>query len=400
MLGLVLEGGGTKGSYQIGVYEALLDEGIEIDGIAGTSIGALNGALLLQGDYMKAKYLWENLDFSMVVKADESEIKRLENLKVGLKDMSFLGIKIKDIIKDRGFDITPLKEMLNEYIDEEKIRNSGKDLGIVTVNVSNMESVEIFIEEIPEGDLKKYLLASSYLPIFKSEKMDGSFYLDGAFHDNLPFSMLKGKGYNKFILVRIFGTGLVKKIDMPEEDYIIIQPSEDLGSFFEFDPVRSRYNMKLGYYDALKQLRDLKGDKYYLESIYEEDYYFYFFADISYEDVMQIGKILNIYNKNKNRLLFEEIIPKLALYLDLGNSYNYEDVFIKILEIRAENLKIERFQIYELEEFIKLVSEKIIDHRLDSNGIIEKIKEKVELIPILNKEDTVLRISNIIFKKE
>lgn len=397
MLGLVLEGGGTKGSYQIGVYEALLDEGVKIDGIAGTSIGALNGALMVQGDYKKAKKLWENLDYSMVINASPEEIKRAENLKLGLKDMSFIGSKIKDVIKDRGLDITPLKEMLNEFIDEEKIRASEKDFGIVTVNVSNMESVEIFIEDILDGELKKYLLASSYLPIFKSEKMDGSFYLDGGFYDNLPFNMLKKKGYKKFILVRIFGTGMVRKIDMSKEDYIIIQPRENLGSFFEFDSDRSKYNMKLGYYDTLKVLRTLKGEKYYLNCQFNDDYYFDYFARLSDEDVERISKILNLKNKNKKRTIFEEIIPKLALYLNLDSDYNYEDVFINMMEIKGEKLEIERFQVYDVDEFM----EKIIRERIqcinDNLGIMEKIKDKVEFIPILNKEDILLKISNIIF---
>lgn len=397
MLGLVLEGGGTKGSYQIGVYEALLDEGVKIDGIAGTSIGALNGALMVQGDYKKAKKLWENLDYSMVINASPEEIKRAENLKLGLKDMSFIGSKIKDVIKDRGLDITPLKEMLNEFIDEEKIRASEKDFGIVTVNVSNMESVEIFIEDILDGELKKYLLASSYLPIFKSEKMDGSFYLDGGFYDNLPFNMLKEKGYKKFILVRIFGTGMVRKIDMAKEDYIIIQPRENLGSFFEFDSDRSKYNMKLGYYDTLKVLRTLKGEKYYLNCQFNDDYYFDYFAKLSDEDVDRISKILNLKNKNKKRTIFEEIIPKLALYLNLDSDYNYEDVFINMMEIKGEKLEIERFQVYDVDEFM----EKIIRERIqcinDNLGIMEKIKDKVEFIPILNKEDILLKISNIIF---
>ncbi len=45
MYGLVLEGGGAKGAYHIGAYKAILEEGIEIGGVAGTSVGALNGGL-------------------------------------------------------------------------------------------------------------------------------------------------------------------------------------------------------------------------------------------------------------------------------------------------------------------------------------------------------------------
>lgn len=47
--GLVLEGGGAKGAYQIGVWKALMEYGIKIKAIAGVSVGALNGALFLHG---------------------------------------------------------------------------------------------------------------------------------------------------------------------------------------------------------------------------------------------------------------------------------------------------------------------------------------------------------------
>ena len=44
--GLVLEGGGARGAYQIGAWMALRQAGIRIKGIAGASVGALNGALI------------------------------------------------------------------------------------------------------------------------------------------------------------------------------------------------------------------------------------------------------------------------------------------------------------------------------------------------------------------
>lgn len=51
MLGLVLEGGGARGAFQIGAFQALNEKGFRFDGIVGTSIGAINGALLAQGDF-------------------------------------------------------------------------------------------------------------------------------------------------------------------------------------------------------------------------------------------------------------------------------------------------------------------------------------------------------------
>ena len=49
--GLVLEGGGAKGAYQIGAWKALKEAGIRIKGIAGTSVGALNGALIAMDEF-------------------------------------------------------------------------------------------------------------------------------------------------------------------------------------------------------------------------------------------------------------------------------------------------------------------------------------------------------------
>ena len=51
MVGLILEGGGSRGSYQVGAYKALIEIGIDIQGVAGTSIGAINGAFIVQSDY-------------------------------------------------------------------------------------------------------------------------------------------------------------------------------------------------------------------------------------------------------------------------------------------------------------------------------------------------------------
>lgn len=68
MRAIVLGGGGTKGSYEIGVWKALLELGISYDIVTGTSIGAINGALMVMGDYKRAVSLWQKLDFHDVIR--------------------------------------------------------------------------------------------------------------------------------------------------------------------------------------------------------------------------------------------------------------------------------------------------------------------------------------------
>ena len=62
--GIVLEGGGAKGAYQVGAWKALKEAGIRIKGVAGTSVGALNGALICMDDFSKAERIWENISYS------------------------------------------------------------------------------------------------------------------------------------------------------------------------------------------------------------------------------------------------------------------------------------------------------------------------------------------------
>src|SRR3990167_7073531 len=67
---LVLSGGGGKGAYQIGCWAALRDVGIsKFTVISGTSVGALNGALIAANDFDLARQIWENLDEGKVIRA-------------------------------------------------------------------------------------------------------------------------------------------------------------------------------------------------------------------------------------------------------------------------------------------------------------------------------------------
>ena len=63
MRGLALEGGGAKGAYHLGALKALYEAGYAFDGVVGTSIGALNGAIIVQdgGSLETLQKLWDNV---------------------------------------------------------------------------------------------------------------------------------------------------------------------------------------------------------------------------------------------------------------------------------------------------------------------------------------------------
>ena len=74
--GIVLEGGGARGAYQIGAWKALKEAGIAIGGISGASVGALNGALMCMDDLDRACHIWENLTYSKVMNVSDALIEK------------------------------------------------------------------------------------------------------------------------------------------------------------------------------------------------------------------------------------------------------------------------------------------------------------------------------------
>lgn len=359
MYGLVLEGGGAKGAYHIGAYKALIEEGIQISGIAGTSVGALNGAILAQGDYEKAYEMWENMSYSTVINASDEEIDRLKSGKVSKEDISLMAAKIKGVITEGGLDISPLRDLVMEVVDEEKIRASGMDFGIVTVSLTDLKPVEIYIEDIPDGELAQYLLASAYFPAFKREKIGGKRYVDGGIYNNLPVNLLVDKGYKDLILIRTHGVGYVKKVDLTGLNAITISPNEELCRTLDFEMDSARYNLELGYYDGLKALRGLRGFHYYIEADYDSDYYINYLWNLEEEKVNSLKEVFKI-DKNipSKKALFEFINPKLSSLLDIDKEEDYEEIFYNLVEKLAEIYEIEKFKIYSYNELKDLVLEK------------------------------------------
>ena len=70
---LVLSGGGSRGSYEIGAWQALEEIGLRVQMCFGTSIGAINAALFLQGDLDLAVRLWDDMTAASVGKDAQNE---------------------------------------------------------------------------------------------------------------------------------------------------------------------------------------------------------------------------------------------------------------------------------------------------------------------------------------
>ena len=107
-----------------------------------------------------------------------------------------------------GLDITPLKNLILEVVDEEKIRESPMELYIKTFSVDEFRELDIDLKTVEPGYMKDLLLASAYIyPLFKNEKLHGRKYIDGGAINNVPLDSLISRGYQDIIMIRIFGIG-------------------------------------------------------------------------------------------------------------------------------------------------------------------------------------------------
>lgn len=257
--GLVLAGGGTKGAYQVGVWKALKELNINIKAIAGASIGALNGALILQDDFNAMVKLYENIKIDNIMKV------KGVNAEKNIFDLSNIFNLATGYTKQKGIDNTPLREMIKQYINIDKIYNSEINFGLVTYSVKNKTPLQKFKDEIPKEEMVDYLLASSCFPIFKPQKIEGEEYYDGGLYDNIPSNMLIQKGYKNIIIADIAGIGFSKK-SINKNIYVkVISPSEDLGGTFEFNHERIINNIKLGYLDTMRSFNKMQGHIYYFK---------------------------------------------------------------------------------------------------------------------------------------
>ena len=80
---IALEGGGAKGAYEIGVWQALDEAGVKYNAVSGTSVGALNGALMAMRDLPRAVECWSNIHMSQVIDLGGMDAETFKNMLEG-----------------------------------------------------------------------------------------------------------------------------------------------------------------------------------------------------------------------------------------------------------------------------------------------------------------------------
>jgi NTE family protein len=198
--GLALSGGSAKGYAHIGVLRALREHGIVPDMVAGTSAGAIVGAL------------W----------CKDGNLELLEKFK---KEASFLTVIRKGIGWNTGgiVNMKHLYDILHEYVPIDDFDSLSVPLKVVASNLNSGQPI-IF----QSGPLHKAVAASSSIPyLFQPIKIEEDFYVDGGLTWNLPSMALRNE-CKKVIGVNLLPAQLDAEFQ-PKSAFTVIQRCFEVG---------------------------------------------------------------------------------------------------------------------------------------------------------------------------
>ena len=194
---LALQGGGALGAYQVGVYQAMHEAGVEPDWVIGTSIGAINGAIIAGNEPRyrmdRLRQFWHRMEqnalgFSAMPRALANAVTVGQGIpaffepnlsswwnpdaRVGVEHASF-------------YQTTPLRTTLDTLVDFDYINDRHTRLTVGAVNASNGDMR--YFDSRKDALNASHVMASGALPpAFPAVRIDGQPYWDGGIYSNTP----------------------------------------------------------------------------------------------------------------------------------------------------------------------------------------------------------------------
>jgi len=285
-MGLVLAGGGAKGAYQVGVIEYLASAGVDIRAIAGTSIGALNGAVLASAASLPegAELLtavWERV-------GDLTGPNPVDGPPAFDRELtgSEFDERVEQVRRFGSHVLAPgfMEELVQTSINPNRLR-SGIPIWVSAFPSALLDAaptpVGLFIDVIraklgeparwihlnslPTDEMYEAVLASAALPFVLPPRHIGSErFLDGGFVDNAPAGALAAYADCDHVIVVHLQQGLLWDTERhPELSVIEIRPTQPLASrgmlghmigLLDFSPDRLAALKQQGLEDAAKIL--------------------------------------------------------------------------------------------------------------------------------------------------
>lgn len=369
MKALVLGGGGAKGSYEVGVWKALNKLNMKFDIVTGVSIGSINGAFYAANEYKKCLKMWRTIttnDLFDVAIGSKLSKEDLQNL---VKQMSTGGISFANAEK-----------FLKKNINEEKVRKSKINYGLVTVSLTNKKPRFLTKEQIPYGKLVDYICASSICyPFVHTQDINDESFIDGGFYDGIPINLAIDMGATEIVAVDLSVLAINKKPKDKNVKVDVIKMKDKTPLTLTFTKEYADKNIKYGYNDTMKHFNKLDGNIYTFK---KND------LDKSYNELNKyFVEILKstILNEPKNKIVNELFsIAKInKLFVKIKYNHDFKEEVEEALEHLGILFDIPTENIYSIKKYNRMLVKKVKE--LDYIKINKNLKDKFLIGYMYNK---------------
>ena len=264
-VGLVLSGGGGKGAYELGVWKAIKELGIDkyITAVSGASIGAMNAVLFAQNDYEEALNMWREVTLEKFLPINNKElIKKGVTLAIGSKTLDAVRKHMPRLLEQGDVPRDGAIEMISKYMNFEKLNSTGINCYVACTETTEFKAEYFRINDYDEETARDMILASSSLPmIYESVEVFGKKYLDGGLVDNTPIKPLYDEKCDIIITVLLSKEVKIERKQFPKAKIISIVPSEMenkvLEGLLNLDEEAKNKRIDTGYEDTKNLLEPI-----------------------------------------------------------------------------------------------------------------------------------------------
>lgn len=356
-VGIVLSGGGAKGVAHIGVLKALEENGIPIDYIAGTSMGAIIGGLYAAGyspDEMEKVFLSEEFSNWISGTIDKKYIYyfKMETPNASWIDLRFnYNTKIKPKL--------PTNIIAPYQMDFAFLEIFGSANALANNNFDNLfvpfrcVASDIYTSKqviLRKGDLSKAIRASMTFPFyFKPIKIDSTLLFDGGMYNNFPTNVM----YEDFFPDIIIGSKVATNYPKPDEDDIISQLQNMLMEKTDYSVICSNGVLISPNIESVN-IVDFSNTRSFIDSGYIET-----IRKIS-EIRQSVHEYISLDSIKLKRKSFNERKPSMFIDTILidGLTINQKSYINRLLFQKAKDLPIEKIKT----EYFKLLADNKIEN--------------------------------------
>lgn len=369
MKALVLGGGGAKGSYEVGVWKALNKLNMKFDIVTGVSIGSINGAFYAANEYKKCLKMWRTITTNDLFDVAIGSKLSKEDLQILVKQMSTGGISFANAEK-----------FLKKNINEEKVRKSKINYGLVTVSLTNKKPRFLTKEQIPYGKLVDYICASSICyPFVHTQDINDESFIDGGFYDGIPINLAIDMGATEIVAVDLSVLAINKKPKDKNVKVDVIKMKDKTPLTLTFTKEYADKNIKYGYNDTMKHFNKLDGNIYTFK---KND------LDKSYNELNKYFiEILKstILNEPKNKIVNElfSIVKINKLFVKIKYNHDFKEEVEEALEHLGILFDIPTENIYSIKKYNRMLVKKVKE--LDYIKINKNLKDKFLIGYMYNK---------------